>query len=350
MTRELPDHYPFVVANEYITSIIGEWESPAVRLYDAVYHSLLQKVKALTEKHFGKFAQGGLHARVKCVHCRMVTITSVSSCLSVLAMDYMKKCGDETRYSISWLLNLERRPRTLNDHYYSDYRDKFLAHYKGNRYSGKHGSLIRRLEAHDSSPTSSSIGSQKQSRFPDFAESTAKVLSGLQEIGISSKATDLPKLLPSDPYEPALHIMATVRAYFQGALSPPPLPLPSLICPPYSGIQTLRGQHPERNRPRARAWPRTRPRTRDRAAAGARHHRPGRLRAMQGIPAGASAGRRQARGAAEAVGEAGLGEEGADGLVDVMCVKGHREFWLLEFVHAHMEIGGEWNDGSVLDC
>lgn len=65
ITRELPDHYPFVVTNEYIASIIGEWHIPAQKLFDAIYHCLLVRVKALTSKHFGKFAQGGLHAHVR---------------------------------------------------------------------------------------------------------------------------------------------------------------------------------------------------------------------------------------------------------------------------------------------
>lgn len=125
----------------------------------------------------------------------------------------MKKCGDEARRRISWLLDLEKRPRTLNDHYYSDYRDKFLAYYRGCRHSDRHGSLITSLQAYRPPKTAPSPNSL------DFNSCAAKALSGLQEIGIDSKATDLPKLLPSDPLEPALHIMATVRAYFQGTPS-----------------------------------------------------------------------------------------------------------------------------------
>jgi hypothetical protein len=55
---------------------------------------------------------------------------------------------------------------------------------------------------------------------PPFNQSVSKVLSGLAEIGIGTKATDLPKLLESDQYEPAIKIMSGVRAYFQGALDP----------------------------------------------------------------------------------------------------------------------------------
>ncbi|EKM53567.1 uncharacterized protein PHACADRAFT_197992 [Phanerochaete carnosa HHB-10118-sp] len=200
ITRELPDHHPFIVANEYITSIICKWQLPAEKLHEAVYQCLLQRVKALTQKHFGKFSQGGLHSRV-----------------TVLVVDYMKKCGEETRDSISWLLNLEKRPRTLNDHYYTEYRDKFLAHYKGCRRANTHGSLISNLAAYDSGKPPSSYSSSRRPVIPNFAESTKGALSRLQEINISCKAADLPKLLPSDPYEPALHIMATVRAYFQVA-------------------------------------------------------------------------------------------------------------------------------------
>ena len=59
--------------------------------------------------------------------------------------------------------------------------------------------------------------SSRSSSKTEFGQNAAKVLAGLVELGISGvKAADLPKLLPSDPMEPALHIMATVRAYFQG--------------------------------------------------------------------------------------------------------------------------------------
>ena len=44
-----------------------------------------------------------------------------------------------------------------------------------------------------------------------------KALAALAEIGINSRAEDLPKLLPADPMEAAIAIMASVRAYFQGA-------------------------------------------------------------------------------------------------------------------------------------
>lgn len=44
-----------------------------------------------------------------------------------------------------------------------------------------------------------------------------KALSSLKELGISAEADDLAKLLPADPLEVALGIMASVRGYFQVA-------------------------------------------------------------------------------------------------------------------------------------
>ena len=47
----------------------------------------------------------------------------------------------------------------------------------------------------------------------------AKIMSGLAEVGMSGvKPEELPRLFPSDSMEPALVIMADVRAYFQGNL------------------------------------------------------------------------------------------------------------------------------------
>ncbi|KAI0077225.1 hypothetical protein K474DRAFT_1596469 [Panus rudis PR-1116 ss-1] len=195
ITRELPDHYPFVVCKEYIATFTSQWETPAERLFASVYKILHGYIKGLVELHFGKFAHGGMQHRV----------------LGIVT-DFLKLRCDETKNRISWLLDLERRPHTLNGHYYSDYRDKFLAHYKGSRRGDSHGTLMSKLETHDQSRRSSS------SSPGDFKTSTRNVLTGLAEIGITgTKAIDLAKLLPADPYEPALHIMATVRAYFQVA-------------------------------------------------------------------------------------------------------------------------------------
>lgn len=119
-----------------------------------------------------------------------------------------------TRGRIDWLLQLEGRPRTLNGHYFSDYYDKFLAHYKGERQLEENGILSRQLHGYRAPPPQQHPSSSQQHK--PFNAHVAEVLAGLGAIGIVSKAEDLPKLLPPDPYEQALRIMASVRAYFQG--------------------------------------------------------------------------------------------------------------------------------------
>ncbi|KAI0782967.1 P-loop containing nucleoside triphosphate hydrolase protein [Abortiporus biennis] len=200
ITRELPDHYPFVVSREYIHSFTALWRVPMRNLFDVVIKVLVGYIKALVIKHFNKYAHGGLQSHI-------VTLVT----------DYIKTCSSQALDRITWLLDLEMRPLTLNGHYYSDYRDKFLAHYRGCRKTGSStGDLSNKLDQYGKSPIWP--GRKLTSSQTSFNESTSKILSGLSEIGISGvKATDLPRLLPSDPYEPALHIMASVRAYFQVA-------------------------------------------------------------------------------------------------------------------------------------
>lgn len=84
-----------------------------------------------------------------------------------------------------------------------------MSYYKGARELGENSSLLTNLQSY------------KPHTHPQlatgFTNSMSKAMSGLTEVGFSGlKPTDLPKLLPADPYEPALNIMAGVRAYFQG--------------------------------------------------------------------------------------------------------------------------------------
>ncbi|KAF9807180.1 hypothetical protein IEO21_08339 [Rhodonia placenta] len=199
VTRELPDHYPFVVYQDYITSITAKWHIPMRILFDSLQKVLNNYVKQLVAKHFSIFAQGGLQHSV---HQIMV--------------EHIKACCEATASRISWLLELESRPATMNGHYYTDYRDKFLAFYRAHRESDENGSFVDKLRRYKPCTTN-----PRRAISPteyQYQESISKVLSGLNEIGMSGiVATDLPKLLPSDPYEPALKIMATVRAYFQVA-------------------------------------------------------------------------------------------------------------------------------------
>jgi hypothetical protein len=119
-----------------------------------------------------------------------------------------------TQERVTWILALEDRPFSLNTHYLADYKSKFLAYYKGAREQDRNKDLMSAIQSY-SPPLAVPL------RRPGYADPSligiAKVLAGLVEIGIHGvKPEDLAKLIPPDGMEPAMNIMADVRAYFQG--------------------------------------------------------------------------------------------------------------------------------------
>ncbi|KAF9234006.1 P-loop containing nucleoside triphosphate hydrolase protein [Melanogaster broomeanus] len=189
-TRELPGNYPFVVQKAYIEQFTKRWKQPAMELFDEVYTILKANLAKLVEEHFAHMGKGNAKQSVL-----------------MIVYDHLDEAADRTKKKIEWLLDVEQTPTTLNTHYYSDYRDKFLAYYKGCR---DNSDLATKLKSY-------TAWGSKNSNGIDYQNSISKVLAGLNEIGVSVKAADLPKLLPSDPMEPALNVMADVRAYFQVA-------------------------------------------------------------------------------------------------------------------------------------
>jgi hypothetical protein len=100
---------------------------------------------------------------------------------------------------MTFLLEEEQEPFTMNEHYFMDYRSKFLGHYKGIRQKAE-SSFIDELESEENKQLMS------------------KVTSGLTALGFPNvDPSTLPRLLPPDPMESAIEIMAEVRAYFQGS-------------------------------------------------------------------------------------------------------------------------------------
>jgi len=63
-TRELPDHYPFVVNKTFIDAVIRKWNTPAMDLCKTVHIVALEHVQKLVKQHFGSFGQGYLEQRV----------------------------------------------------------------------------------------------------------------------------------------------------------------------------------------------------------------------------------------------------------------------------------------------
>jgi hypothetical protein len=171
-----------------------------------------------------------------------------------IAREHLKKCLSATESQIDWLLRLEGRPFTLNSHYLSDYKDKFLAHYKGLRRqdlrathnlmqkpsvsvkpsvpapiltkgtnTGNIPDVFKFSSTTLAAPGSSSQFQSMESLMRD--EMVNAVMAGLADLGFHGlTAADLAKLLPPDEMEPAINIMAEVRAYFQGQTSAITLP------------------------------------------------------------------------------------------------------------------------------
>lgn len=151
---------------------------------------------------------------------------------------------------VDWLLDLEDGPFTLNTHYHLDYKAKFLAHYKGVREEDRNAAFMNAIREHMRAPPQTStqglfVGGRHASSTTS-PSAVSRALAALAEAGLAGNTVDdLAKLIPSDGMDPALIIMAEVRAYFQGKYR-------SFSCPksfsrvadprifPNSCLQTLR--------------------------------------------------------------------------------------------------------------
>jgi hypothetical protein len=131
-----------------------------------------------------------------------------SSASRIVVKAHLEHCQDRAREKINWLMEVEKRAFTLNTHYYSDYKDKFLSYYRGCREKDADSTLMARLQE----------CKESRSKYQtELQTAVSQILASLPKVGITGvKALDLAKLLPPDPMEPALTIMAGVRAYFQG--------------------------------------------------------------------------------------------------------------------------------------
>jgi len=175
-------------------------------LFDRVYTILKVDIGQLVEEHFAHMGKG----------------LAKQSVLMVVN-DHLDRAAIQAKAKIEWLLSLEQVPATLNTHYFSDYKDKFLAFYRARRSNNDLMSKLKQAET-TTQIQSTSMQQSPNKRMAAFGSSETsqreaiyKALSALSELGIQVKATDLAKLSPPDPMEQALHIMASVRGYFQVA-------------------------------------------------------------------------------------------------------------------------------------
>ncbi|EJC99594.1 uncharacterized protein FOMMEDRAFT_148530 [Fomitiporia mediterranea MF3/22] len=174
-SRELPFNVPYKVKVGYITECVTDWKFHARTCFEKVFHVYQEYLEHLVSKQFGGYSSGGLHERVRSI-----------------VEDELERTKAITLARIDWLLELEEDPFTLNEHYLSSCRDKYLKQYYEQRQAEK--------------GNSSADSEQIQS-----------ILAGLARIGKHCRAEDLARLNGPDEYEQELEMMAEVTAYFRVA-------------------------------------------------------------------------------------------------------------------------------------
>jgi len=165
-------------------------------------------ITKLVEKHFGAFVHGGLLQAVNGV---------IQAQLQEHSRTGMAK--------LESLFQVESLPFTQNEDYFFSCKDKFLTRYKSiHRLSKGEGSLSARLqdplpELPRPSRVAEHHGLRPVEREIDpFDQHVTAALRSLAALGFGSlKRSEVLRLLPSDEADPALDIMAEVRAYWQVA-------------------------------------------------------------------------------------------------------------------------------------
>ncbi|KAI0078419.1 hypothetical protein K474DRAFT_1744981 [Panus rudis PR-1116 ss-1] len=171
LTRELPFNVPFRAKISLIRRFYEEWENHSLKCFEQVLVAAQQELTRLVDHHFGMFNS-----------------TSLLDHVQTIVEDQIEECRHKTQQRIRWMLELEDPPFTLNTHYFSSYREKYLSSYKANR-KGSSESMSK--------------------------QSVQAALSALANIGYEGlKAEDLFKLHGSDAYEEEMTVMAETAAYF----------------------------------------------------------------------------------------------------------------------------------------
>ncbi|KAF7311764.1 hypothetical protein MIND_00186800 [Mycena indigotica] len=191
--RELPGHHPFFVQVSFIQEFTAKWDAPAHILCRSISATLGEQIKVLVSQHFSAFGQGGLENRIM-----------------ILLQQHLKKRTEEAGALVKKLILLETpAPMTFNDHYLADYRAKYLARYRTTRKRATNNQFATEIDNY------AQAGDSKNDSVLGTINS---ILGQFATMGLSGlKAEDFAKLLPQDQMEPALAIMADVRAYFQVA-------------------------------------------------------------------------------------------------------------------------------------
>ncbi|KIY53536.1 hypothetical protein FISHEDRAFT_33028 [Fistulina hepatica ATCC 64428] len=195
--RELPGHIPFVVTSELISLFTKEWEKPAVLLCEKFNRELETYMDGLISFHFANYGQGLLLQRVK-----------------TIVKDHIHRLHEKAQRTVEWQARVEsRRAFTTNTRLLQNYQENFMSYFKAIRQTGESSPLPFAFLDRTSS---GGLGSSSDTSEPVSQVST--IMQGFLNLNVHGiKPEDLAKVLPPDPMEPSLRIMANVRAYFQVA-------------------------------------------------------------------------------------------------------------------------------------
>ncbi|KAK7693683.1 hypothetical protein QCA50_003253 [Cerrena zonata] len=116
MTRELPFNIPYRAKVVLIERFFAQWDSLCQKCFDTINRGVLEEIERLVQKHFGQYVASSLLDHVQNI---VVDLVDVSR--------------RRTQERIKWLLELERPPFTINDHYYSAKREEYLQEYRNHR-------------------------------------------------------------------------------------------------------------------------------------------------------------------------------------------------------------------------
>ncbi|KAG2148928.1 P-loop containing nucleoside triphosphate hydrolase protein [Suillus clintonianus] len=183
---ELPNNVPYQAKANLIAQFIKLWVAPSERCLVGVNDVLDQVINTLITIHFGRFK---------------VLEGYVGNLIRV----QVDICKARAKEAVKTALNLETTPYyTQNTHYLQTLQEKWLAYYK----------VARHL---DRSPYEAPRRILNPNHY--YEESLeSRALRALAEAGyVGLTVANLSRLLPPEPYEKELIVMADVRAYYQVA-------------------------------------------------------------------------------------------------------------------------------------
>lgn len=102
----------------------------------------------------------------------------------------------------------------MNDHQYLVYEQNFLSYFRGWRSENGDVPWVKQAKAY---PAANSANGGARPDVDVTDQHIMQIIRGFASLGVHGiMPADLPKVLPPEPYEVPLSIMASVCAYFQG--------------------------------------------------------------------------------------------------------------------------------------